>query len=309
MTLDNRTAIILHTDIGSDIDDSWALAMLLRHPNLRPLLVLTDTDNTLYRAAISAKMLERVGRTEVEIAAGTIQYPERNTRNLSAWVGNYCLENYPGRFSRAGIDRLIELAMDDSQGDITLVSIGPMPSLAEALRREPRIAARMHFVGMFGSINKSHDGKPFPIAEYNVKLAIKACQEVFAAPWKSITITPLDTCGNVRLSGEHYQRIVRSTKPLLVDLIDSYRKWLQFGKLAEDGRTSILFDTVAVHLADSHRFLQMENLKISVRDDGFTVIDNENGHPMAVAIDWTDLEGYRQYLTDLLTAEGEFAAG
>ncbi|NLZ64049.1 MAG: nucleoside hydrolase [Lentisphaerae bacterium] len=305
MNTDHRKPIILHTDIGTDIDDSWALAQLLESPHLRPLLVLTDTGDTLYRAAVAGKLLEQAGRTEVELAAGIVQHPNPCTCNLASWLGAYRAEDYPGRFTSSGIDRLIELAMDESQEEVTLVSIGPLPSLAEALRREPRIAPRLHFVGMFGSINSSHDGRPYPVAEYNVRLAIKACQEVFAAPWKSITITPLDTCGRIRLSGELYQRIVSSDKPLLQALIDSYRAWLKFGNAQEDGRSSILFDTVAIHLAYSHRFLQLEELKIAVRDDGFTVVDNDHGHPMLVATAWSDLPGYQKCLTDLLCRKGE----
>ncbi|NLF93302.1 MAG: nucleoside hydrolase [Oligosphaeraceae bacterium] len=305
MPADHRKPIILHTDIGSDIDDSWALAQLLESPHFRPLLVLTDTGDTMYRAAVAGKLLEQAGRTDVELAAGRVEHPTPCTCNLTSWIGSYRAEDYPGRFTPSGIDRLIELAMDESQGEITLVSIGPLPSLAEALRREPRLAPRLHFVGMFGSLKTNHDGKPNPIAEYNVRMAITACQEVFAAPWKSITITPLDTCGRVRLSGALYQQIAASDKPLLRAVLDSYRAWLKFGNLPDEGHTSILFDTVAIHLAHSHRFLQMEKLKITVRDDGFTVIDNSNGHPMLVATAWSDLPGYQESLTGLLCRPGQ----
>jgi inosine-uridine nucleoside N-ribohydrolase len=44
--------VILDTDIGTDIDDTWALAMLLRSPELDVRLVVSDTDNTDYRAAV-----------------------------------------------------------------------------------------------------------------------------------------------------------------------------------------------------------------------------------------------------------------
>ena len=43
--------VLLQTDIGGDIDDFWALVMLLKQPWLDLRFILTDTDNTVYRAA------------------------------------------------------------------------------------------------------------------------------------------------------------------------------------------------------------------------------------------------------------------
>jgi inosine-uridine nucleoside N-ribohydrolase len=47
MTLTDRSIpVILDTDIGGDIDDTWALAMMLRSPELDVKLVVTDTGDT-----------------------------------------------------------------------------------------------------------------------------------------------------------------------------------------------------------------------------------------------------------------------
>jgi inosine-uridine nucleoside N-ribohydrolase len=53
-----RIPVILDTDIGGDIDDTWALAMLLRCPELDVRPVVSATGNTEYRAAIIARLLE-----------------------------------------------------------------------------------------------------------------------------------------------------------------------------------------------------------------------------------------------------------
>ena len=42
--------------------------------------------------------------------------------------------------------------------------------------------------------------------EYNVWADIPSSQTTFAAPWASMTITPLDTCGLARLSGAEFVR-------------------------------------------------------------------------------------------------------
>ena len=65
-----KIPVILDTDIGGDIDDTWALAMMLKSPELDVKLVVTDTGNTTYRAKIAAKMLEIAGRTDVPVGVG-----------------------------------------------------------------------------------------------------------------------------------------------------------------------------------------------------------------------------------------------
>ena len=72
-TAPERTAraipVILDTDIGGDIDDTWALIMLLKSPNLDVRLITTDQGDTVYRAKIVARLLEI--DDEANIAEGT----------------------------------------------------------------------------------------------------------------------------------------------------------------------------------------------------------------------------------------------
>jgi hypothetical protein len=53
-----RVPVILDTDIGDDIDDSWALPLLLRSPELDVKLITTATGDTTYRARLTARLLE-----------------------------------------------------------------------------------------------------------------------------------------------------------------------------------------------------------------------------------------------------------
>ena len=64
------TPVILDTDIGFDVDDVWALAFLLRCPELDIKLITTDTGDTHYSAKIVAKLLQIAGRTDIPIGIG-----------------------------------------------------------------------------------------------------------------------------------------------------------------------------------------------------------------------------------------------
>ena len=64
------TRVLLDTDIGTDIDDTWALAMLLNCPEIDLAAVVTTHGDVGYRAALAARILEIAGRTDVAVGAG-----------------------------------------------------------------------------------------------------------------------------------------------------------------------------------------------------------------------------------------------
>ena len=62
--------VIFDTDIGDDIDDTWALGFLLRSPELDVKLVVGDDGKSEYRAKLLAKFLETAGRTDIPVGIG-----------------------------------------------------------------------------------------------------------------------------------------------------------------------------------------------------------------------------------------------
>jgi inosine-uridine nucleoside N-ribohydrolase len=285
-----RIPVILDTDIGSDIDDTWALAMMLKSPELDVKLILTETGNTTYRAKIAARMLEIGGRTDVPIGVGI--HLEDEAGPQADWVEGYELSSYPGSVFEDGVGALIDTIMGSPE-PITLICIGPVPNVSAALQREPRIAERARFVGMHGSIRRGYGG------EYNVARHPEACQEVFAAPW-DMAITPLDTCGLVQLEGRKYQAVRDCEDPLVQALIENYRIWARnlppsAGRLDAEVQSSTLFDTVAIYLAFSEELVVMEELTIRVTDDGYTVVE-EGAKEVNCAVDWRDLAAFEDLL-------------
>lgn len=298
-----KIPVILDTDIGDDIDDTWALAMMLKSPELDVKLVSTDFGNTVYRAKLVAKLLEVAGRTDVPVGVGIRQ--NDGVGGQGPWVEDYDLGKYPGTVHEDGVQAIVDTIMGSPE-PVTLICIGPVPNIKAALEREPRIAERSRFVGMHGSVRKGYDGSAEVAPEYNVKADVPACRAAFTAPW-DITITPVDTCGLVKLKGEKYRAVCDCPDPLIRTVIENYRIWLG-GK--PDTESSILFDTVAVHLAYSTEFLVMEDVGLRVTDDGFTVEDTDRlggAKRMHVAIDWKDLAAYEDYLVERLV--GRIAGG
>lgn len=289
---------ILDTDIGGDIDDAWALMMLLRTPALSLKLVSTDGGATLYRARVAAKILDACGAGHVPISLGID--PSNPGLQQASWLGEYDLAGYPGPVHRDGASALIETILA-SPTRVTVISIGPATTLAAALRREPRIAARARFVGMYGSVRRGMPNDPEPIAEWNVKQDPAALRAIFAAPWEC-TITPLDTCAQVVLDGADYQRVRASNDPFAKLILAQYEAWRGhadwLGADVDPARnTSTLFDCTAIELAHNESLFEIETLPLIVTDDGFTRIDPA-GRPVRCATAWRDLAAFKAKLAE-----------
>jgi len=297
-----RRPVILDTDIGDDIDDTWALMMLLRTPGLDVKLAAGDYGNALYRARLLAKLLEVTGRTDIPVGIGVGRKDDPG--NQSDWLGDYRLGDYAGVIYDDGVQAIIDTIMQ-SPGPVTLLSIGPAPNIAEALRREPRIAGNAEVVGMYGSVYRGYAGEESVAAEWNVRVDPASLQAVFAAPW-DITITPLDTCGLVTLEGARFRSLYESGDPWLEALMANYAAWLPNAPYMDPATdpakvSSTLFDTVAIYLATGRDLVDMERLPLRVTDDGYTVIDAVNGRPVDCAIGWKDLDAYRDLLVRTLS--------
>ncbi len=293
--------VILDTDIGDDIDDTWALVMALRSPELDLRLVVGDYGKPQYRARIIAKLLETAGRTDVAVGLGT--GPEGGpAERQSAWVADYDLSRYPGTVHRDGVQAIIDMIMRSPE-PVTLICIGPLPNVAEALRREPRIAERARFVGMQGSIRLGYGGAPQPAPEWNVRANPAACRACLTAPWE-ITLTPLDTCGLVRLTGARYAAVRDCADPLTRALIANYRAWCQAGGNPADAdqASSVLFDTVAVYLAWAQDLCVMERVRLRVDDEGFTRED-PSGKAVTAAVSWRDLGAFEDLVVRRVTGQ------
>jgi inosine-uridine nucleoside N-ribohydrolase len=298
--------VILDSDMGDDIDDTWALGLLLRCPELDLKLVLTDFGKPEYRAKLTAKLFTRMGHGNIPVGLGVASTPP-NTNPQEAWCADFALDKYRGKVHQDGVKALIDLVMK-SKERITIIAIGPVTNLAAALDREPRIAERANIVGMHGSVRRGYGNKTTPDPEWNVLSDIKACQRVFTAAWP-ICITPLDTCGRVNLGGERYQKLLKSSDPIAKTVLENYEVWERFQSKKPEltlnqKQSSTLFDTVAVYLAATQKtgrdLIKMETLGIRVDDKGFTR-EEANAKRIEVATEWKNLDGFYDLLVDRLT--------
>jgi len=294
--------VIFHTDIGYDVDDTWALLLLLRRPELDLKLVVTEGKNALYRARVVAKCLTLAGHKDIPVVYG----PDADNMSApqSEWLADFDIRSYPMTRKGDRAKAMVDLIMA-SADKVSLICVGPATSTAEALRLEPKIASKARFIGMHGSVRIGYDAKPTPDVEYNVKTDPLALRAVLAASWEC-AITPLDTCGLLTFDGPLYQTLRHSRDPFAQAIRRNSEVWLPNAPWMPKGfdisrQSSTQFDSVAVMMAAGTPDLIYETLPICVADDGMTVIDPIKGRAVRVATKWKDMARFKQALVDDLT--------
>lgn len=299
--------VILDTDIGLDVDDAWALAFLLKCPEIDLKLVVTNTGDTEHNAAIAAKILEIGGREDVPVAVGPSS--DATPRTHRKWLGDYTLDDYKGTAYRDGIGAICD-TVHGSREQVAIVCIGPLTNIAEALTRDPSITENSRIIGMHGSVRRGYLGADKPHKEYNVYKDVAACQKVFTSSWH-LSITPLDTCGLITLKGDNFQKVLESKDPLARAAIENHFGWYEAIRDSDMARgldpehaSSTLYDTVAVYMAFSEELLEMESLPIIVTDDAKTMV-SDDGQVTHCAMNWKDQDAFEQLVADRIAGVKE----
>lgn len=281
------TPIIFDTDIGTDFDDSAAIALALSEPSLDVKLIVTATGDTTARARIVCKYLELVGRTDVAVGIGLPNNNASSNNPLYGWAADYNISSYPGVLYTDGVQAMID-TIKASPSRVTILAIAPATNFPELLAQGgPAVVANAQIVAMSGSIYRGYDNSTTPAAEYNVAVCPGCTQAMYSAGWP-VTSTPLDTCGTAQLSGDAYNTLLSSTSPIGTVLVECYLYWCVNGFWNPQKTSDVWYDAVATFLATpaAAANIQFKTLNIAVTSDGYTVI-SPTGSPVSEALLWT----------------------
>ncbi len=253
-------ALILDTDIGSDVDDALALAFALRHPGIDLRAVTTVADDTVVRAHIAAELVRIAGHDDVEVAPGVgWSHPPSGRRSWFGHEGEGILESGVGSrsFDRDGVSLLLE---ETKARDVEIATVGMQSNIAAALDRDPAFASRVARLDVMGGVFA-----PVRIAGH--ELGAAADHNLMVDPSGSIKAlnaciptmyVPLDVTVHARLRRTHLDRLragdeVCQTLARLIDI------WVRVSKF--DGDTvAVLHDPLAVACAVDRRFVATETI-------------------------------------------------
>ena len=172
-TTHQKHAVFLDTDIGDDIDDALALALILQSSEIALQGVSTVFGDTHRRAHLAAHLLRVFGREDIPVAAGVATPLQR--RHRPSGVPQAAIlderEKLPEISALSGPELLIQTALSH-QKPLTLICIGPLTNVATALTIEPCINMAIGNIVMMGG------SSCIPWAEWNVRSDIKAARVV-----------------------------------------------------------------------------------------------------------------------------------
>jgi len=292
-----RSKIILDTDIGSDIDDAWALGFAVKSPQFELLGVTVADGNTPARAKLACKLLHRVGRTDVPVAVGRETTPASEGIDYQfAWAEDFAAYK---PIEKTAADFIVE-TVKQHPGEVTIVAVGPLENIADALRKEPALPKLVkRLVLMSGSIYASA-WSPGPEPEWNVKCAIADAQAVYSAGFP-LTIVPLDATTYVQLKDRERQQLREASQPLPIALETLYRLYLT----GPDARMT-LHDQLAIAETEQPGafFARKDTLPIVVDAEGYTRVDGARGKSVSVCLQPRRDAFMRHYIARLIGTDG-----
>jgi len=203
------TKIHLDTDIGGDMDDLCALAMLLKWPDLEITGVTTVSEDQGRRAGYVHYVLSLVGRTGIPCVAGA---------DVSGGYYRYALgyppdeENWPEPMTRrpGSPDKAVALLKRSIEQGAVVVAIGPYTNLMLLEKTYPGILKQTDLFLMGGHVFDMPAGYPQwgKEMDYNIQVDIHSAHYVLehAHP----TLVPVTVTCQTALRRAYLPRLARA---------------------------------------------------------------------------------------------------
>jgi purine nucleosidase len=289
-----REPVLFDTDIGTDIDDAYALAALVHRPELELLGVTTVSGDTVARARLAAKLLAVAGARWKSLPVyagrpGSTQYMKQVD-----WAAGFSAPN----LHDSGAVEFMRRAVNARPGQVTVIAVGELTNVAALLDSEPGIAHKIRAIALMGgSIQRGYAPGSKPEPEWNIKSNAAAARTVFTAG-VPLLVAPLDSTADLRLTPEMRVQVFARGTPLNDALASLNSIWRHTNTWK--GENPTLFDVLAVELVAPRRPYALTALHIEVADDGLTR-PVEGGVPNAQVALEVDSAAFMQEIVTLLT--------
>ncbi len=272
--------VIFDTDIGTDIDDAYALAALMQRPELQVLGVTTVSSDAGARARLAAKLLSVAGGkwAKTPVYAG-ISTPAQYMKQVE-WAADF---KSPSLHTSGAVD-FMRREINRRPRQVTIIAVGELTNIAALLQSEPGIGAKIRAIALMGgAVYRGHapDSKPEP--EWNIKSNARAAQVVFTSG-VPLLVAPLDSTADLKLTPDMRVRIFTHGTPLNDARASLDQIWRHTNHWKGDMPT--LFDVLALELVNPRRDYELRALRIVVSDAGLTTaVEGDPNAQVALTVD------------------------
>lgn len=271
-----RQKVLFDCDLAGDVDDAFAVALLLASPEFEVLGLVMDHGNTAKRARVAGRLLYELGLEQIPVVVGrpTPSIVGRDTGVAGDSHQFLWAEGFDhGKPASVNAAAFIVENLRRHPGEILLFTVGPVCNIQDVIRLDPealKLAQRV--ISMFGSFTMGYDGGPRPDAEWNVRADVQAAQ-AFMTGGAQPTLAGLDTTTLVKLGEADRLRLLFRNSPLTDALCGLYTLW-RYEDYARPDPT--LFDVVPIGMVLWPELFTTRKAHVRVTDEGFTeVTDGE----------------------------------
>lgn len=261
----NKQPIIIDTDPG--IDDALAILLLLNSPEVEVKAITTVAGNKdLQTITDNATTIVQQTGQNIPIYSGAAQ-PLKKKLQTGQVMGDTGLGNAPritgAKLNNLAATKLIELVASQPQ-QITIVAIGPLTNLAQAMKQDPQFVQNLKELVIMGGAIESY-GNMNRVAEFNFYLDPEAADLVMAAQCRK-TLIPLDRCYEVPLLISDFAKLNESKYGSFINnMVEPYIKNLaQF----EGQPGAIVYDALAAYYCLNPQAFQTKLVDLRVETCG-----------------------------------------
>ena len=278
--MNNLKKVILDTDIGDDIDDSFALLLLLESHKFNCLGVTTVFRNSLKRAKMAKQLIRSLGY-DIKVYRGIDDPLKQNIDHLISKEikekekydedGKYIFPQYDKSMENEKVEdenavdfiiRMIHLYPHE----VTLIPIGPLTNIASAIKKDPTIVPLIKEIRLMGA------GLNLNFVERNIFCDPDAAKIVFSSNINKIVAVTINVTSLTSLTEEEVNSLKHNNSKAIKLVYEAMMKWFKHYEFS----SPVMHDplTVASLIDESIINTQLCHLDVDLSKDGYTFIND-----------------------------------
>ena len=278
--MNNLKKVILDTDIGDDIDDSFALLLLLESHKFNCLGVTTVFRNSLKRAKMAKQLIRSLGY-DIKVYRGIDDPLKQNIDHLISKEikekekydedGKYIFPQYDKSMENEKVEdenavdliiRMIHLYPHE----VTLIPIGPLTNIASAIKKDPTIVPLIKEIRLMGA------GLNLNFVERNIFCDPDAAKIVFSSNINKIVAVTINVTSLTSLTEEEVNSLKNNNSKAIKLVYEAMMKWFKHYEFS----SPVMHDplTVASLIDESIINTQLCHLDVDLSKDGYTFIND-----------------------------------
>lgn len=263
----DKSKIIIDTDPGHD--DALAIMLAVKSGMLDIVGLTTVPGNsTIENVTRNASyILDLLDRRDLRIYSGA-EKPLKRELIQAVVHGTSGLEG--ADTSKTTFDmtenaaEMIEKIILENKGEITLLTLGPLTNVAQALINNPELAKQINsIVIMGGAINVP--GNKNRVAEFNMFVDPEAADIVFKADVRK-TLIPIDVCNEMPLFMEDFEKL--SGTLLYEPILSMMKQFIAGIERFEGTKGALVYDAVAAYYLLNPDAFTVEPMDILIETKG-----------------------------------------